>query len=68
MLQETKSTNDDFPYDIIKEQFKLMLANDSDSYEELPTSSSFPEEKDSDEPKENPFIPSSDTKTTKKSN
>ena len=54
-------------YDIIKEQFKLMLANDSDSYEELPTSSSFPEEKDSDEPKENPFIPSSDTKTTKKS-
>ena len=54
-------------YDIIKEQFKLMLANDSDSYEELPTSSSFPEEKDGDEPKENPFIPSSDTKTAKKS-
>ena len=54
-------------YDIIKEQFKLMLANDSDNYEELPAASSFPEEKDSEEPKENPFIPSSDSKTSKKS-
>ena len=44
-------------YDIIKEQFKLMLANDSDNYEELPSGSSFPEEKESEEPKENPFIP-----------
>ena len=35
-------------YDIVKEQFKLMLANDSDSFEELP-SSSFPEEKDNED-------------------
>ena len=54
-------------YDLIKEQFKLMLANDSDNYEELPTGSSFPEEKESEEPKENPFIPSSDSKGSKKS-
>tara|TARA_B100000575_G_scaffold293373_1_gene304565 strand:- start:312 stop:2861 length:2550 start_codon:yes stop_codon:yes gene_type:complete len=54
-------------YDIIKEQFKLMLANDSDNYEELPSGSSFPEEKGSEEPKENPFIPSTDSKATKKS-
>ena len=53
-------------YDIIKEQFKLMLANDSDNYEELPTGSSFPEEKESEEPKENPFIPSTDSKASKK--
>ena len=52
-------------YDIVKEQFKLMLANDSDSYEELP-SSSFAEEKDNEgEAKENPFIPTSDSKTSK---
>ena len=54
-------------YDIVKEQFKLMLANDSDTYEELP-SSSFPDEKENDgESKENPFIPTSETKTNKKS-
>ena len=55
-------------YDIVKEQFKLMLANDSDNYEDLPSSSSFPEEKDNEgEGKENPFIPTSDSKTSKKS-
>jgi ATP-dependent Clp protease ATP-binding subunit ClpC len=44
-----------------------MLANDSDSYEELP-SSSFAEEKDNEgAAKENPFIPTSDSKTSKKS-
>ena len=54
-------------YDIVKEQFKLMLANDSDTYEELPTSS-FPDEKENEgESKENPFIPASETKTNKKS-
>ena len=54
-------------YDIVKEQFKLMLANDSASFEDLP-SSSFPEEKDSENGnKENPFIPTSEAKTTKKS-
>ena len=55
-------------YDIVKEQFKLMLASDSDNYEDLPSSSSFPEEKDNEgEGKENPFIPTSDSKTSKKS-
>ena len=54
-------------YDIVKEQFKLMLANDSDTYEELP-SSSFPDEKENGgDSKENPFIPTSETKTNKKS-
>jgi ATP-dependent Clp protease ATP-binding subunit ClpC len=54
-------------YDILKEQFKLMLANDSDAYEELP-SSSFPDEKDNEgEARENPFIPTSESKTSKKS-
>ena len=44
-----------------------MLANDSDTYEELP-SSSFPDEKENDgDSKENPFIPTSETKTNKKS-
>ena len=31
-------------YDIVKEQFKLMLTNDSDSYEDLPSASSFPDD------------------------
>ena len=54
-------------YDIVKEQFKLMLANDSDTYEELP-SSSFPDEKENEgDSKENPFIPTSETKANKKS-
>ena len=56
------------PSDIVKEQFKLMLASGSDNYEDLPSSSSFPEEKDNEgEGKENPFIPTSDSKTSKKS-
>ena len=56
-------------YDIVKEQFKLMLANDTDSsYEDLPSGASFPEEKDNEgESKENPFIPTSESKTPKKS-
>ncbi len=55
-------------YDIVKEEFKLMLANDSVSYEELSSSSSFSEEKDNEgDGKENPFIPTSDSKTSKKS-
>ena len=54
--------------DVVKEQFKLMLASDSDNYEDIPSSSSFPEEKDNEgEGKENPFIPTSDSKTSKKS-
>ncbi|MDG1911240.1 MAG: ATP-dependent Clp protease ATP-binding subunit [Flavobacteriaceae bacterium] len=55
-------------YDLVKEQFKLMLANDTDSYEDLSASSSFPEEKNEGEEKENPFIPTSESKTNKKTN
>lgn len=55
-------------YDIVKEQFKLMLANDSDAYDDLPSGASFPEEKDNEgEGKENPFIPTSESKVSKKS-
>ena len=46
-------------YDLVKEQFKLMLANDSDHYPTLPTASSFPEEKENEGGKENPFVPTS---------
>ena len=55
-------------YDTVKEQFKLMIANDADSYEELPSSSSsFSDEKENEgEGKENPFIPSSEAKSAKK--
>jgi len=54
-------------YDLIKEQFKLMLANDTENYEELPSSDSFPDEKESDgENKENPFVSTSESKISKK--
>ena len=54
-------------YDIIKEQFKLMLANDADSFEELPSSASFSDEKENEgDGKENPFIPTSESKGSKK--
>src|SRR5210317_1666360 len=54
-------------YDIVKEQFKLMLANDADAYDELPTSASFSDEKENEgEGKENPFIPTSESKGSKK--
>ncbi len=56
----------DVDYDLVKEQFKLMLANDADSYEDLSASSSFPEEKSDGDEKENPFIPTSESKTNKK--
>ncbi len=56
-------------YDIVKEQFKLMLANDTGtSFDDLPSGVSFPEEKENeDDSKENPFIPTSESKTSKKS-
>jgi len=61
-------TQQNIDYDIVKEQFKLLIANDSDSYEELPSTASFPEEKDNEgEGKENPFIPTSESKSSKKS-
>ena len=54
-------------YDIVKEQFKLMLANDADAYDDLPPSASFSDEKENDgESKENPFIPTSESKGSKK--
>ena len=54
-------------YDIVKEQFKLMLANDADAYDELPTSASFSDEKENEgEGKENPFIPTYESKGSKK--
>ena len=53
-------------YDLIKEQFKLMLANDTESFEDLSASSSFPDEKNEGEEKENPYIPTSESKTNKK--
>ena len=56
-------------YDLVKEQFKLLLANDDQNYLDLPTSSSFPDEKEDlgDSGKENPFVPTTDSKVNKKS-
>ncbi len=56
-------------YDVVKEQFKLLLANDDQNYLGLPTSSSFPDEKEDlgDSGKENPFVPTTDSKVNKKS-
>ena len=55
-------------YDSVKEQFKLMLANDSE-YDDITSSSSFPDEKDSNDSnnKSNPFTTSSDSTKNKKS-
>ncbi len=54
-------------YDLVKEQFKIMLTNDSD-YLEI-SDSSFSEEKDNDEGdnKQNPFTPTAEPAQTKKS-
>ena len=58
----------DIDYDLVKEQFKVMLANDSDHYSALPEASSFPSEKEGPgEEKENPFAPASKSKGTAKS-
>ena len=56
-------------YDIVKEQFKLMLASDDQNYMELPSASSFPEEKDeeNESSKENPFVPTSESRVNVKS-
>ncbi|MGC6480353.1 MAG: ATP-dependent Clp protease ATP-binding subunit [Flavobacteriaceae bacterium] len=58
----------DINYDTVKEQFKLMLASESD-YDDMPSAASFPEEKDGDddEEKENPFASSAaETRSPKK--
>ena len=56
-------------YDLIKEEFKLLLANDDQNYIDLPTSSSFPEEKDDENEsgKENPFVPTAESRGNVKS-
>ncbi len=56
-------------YDVVKEQFKLMIASDDQNYVDLPTSSSFPDEKEDvgDSGKENPFVPTTDSKVNVKS-
>ena len=54
-------------YDVVKEQFKLMMANDSDNYQDI-EATSFPDEKSNEgDDKENLFTPSSDRKNQKKS-
>ena len=56
-------------YELIKEEFKLLLANDDHNYVDLPTSSSFPDEKDdeNESSKENPFIPTAESRGNLKS-
>ena len=56
----------DVTYDLVKEQFKTMLTNDSD-YLGI-SASSFSEEKDDDgQEKQNPFVPTSEPAKSKKS-
>jgi ATP-dependent Clp protease ATP-binding subunit ClpC len=56
-------------YDIVKEQFKLMIASDDQDYMDISSSSSFPEEKDdeNESSKENPFIPTTESRVNVKS-
>ena len=54
-------------YDVVKEQFKLMMANDTDKYQDI-EATSFPDEKSNEgEDKDNLFTPTSDPKNKKKS-
>ena len=54
-------------YDVVKEQFKLMMANDTDNYQDI-EATSFPDEKSNEEKdKDNLFTPISDPKNKKKS-
>ena len=54
-------------YDVVKEQFKLMMANDTDKYQDI-EAASFPDEKSNEgEDKDNLFTPTSDPKNKKKS-
>ena len=57
----------DVTYDLVKEQFKIMLTNDSD-YLDI-AASSFPEEKDESDgqEKQNPFVPSAEPAKSRKS-
>ena len=56
----------DVNYDLVKEQFKIMLTNDSD-YIDLATSSFEEKEDDAGDAKENPFVPTSESTKNKKS-
>jgi len=63
-------SNLDVDYDIVKEQFKLMLASDDSNYIDLPEACSFPDEKDDEDTggsKENPFVPTSESRSSKNS-
>ncbi|MGB0656598.1 MAG: ATP-dependent Clp protease ATP-binding subunit, partial [Flavobacteriaceae bacterium] len=63
-------SNLDVDYDTVKEQFKLMLASDDSNYMDLPSSASFPDEKDDEDgssSKENPFVPTSESRSSKNS-
>ena len=54
-------------YDVVKEQFKLMMANDTDNNQDI-EATSFPDEKSNEGgDKENLFTPTSDLKNQKKS-
>ena len=54
-------------YDVVKEQFKLMMANDTDNNQDI-EATSFPDEKSNERgDKENLFTPTSDRKNQKKS-
>ena len=55
-------------YDIVKEQFKLMIASDDQNYMDI-SSSSFPAEKDDENEsgKENPFVPNTESRVNVKS-
>ena len=54
-------------YDVVKEQFKLMMANDTDNNQDI-EATSFPDEKSNEGgDKENLFTPTSDIKNQKKS-
>ena len=54
-------------YDVVKEQFKLMMANDADNYQDI-EATSFPDEKSNErEDNENLFTPTSERKNQKKS-
>ena len=54
-------------YDVVKEQFKLMMANDTDNNQDI-EATSFPDEKSNEGgDKENLFTPTSDVKNQRKS-
>jgi len=60
-------SNLNIDYDLIKEQFKLLIANNTEGFSESPSSTSYSEkEEDSEENTENPFSSTSEIKSSKK--